>query len=74
MEYHGEFRPWKRQITRWRKAGLSWTSVGRLLLALGCWTKVTGNEAEEALAIEYAARHAYRKMMSERRKRRQKWF
>lgn len=34
----GKLQPWKRQVRRWRRAGLSWPSIGRLLYALGIWT------------------------------------
>lgn len=46
-EYHGALYPWVRQIKRWRKQGLSWTSIGRLLEALG--VEMTRKEKQWAI-------------------------
>jgi hypothetical protein len=71
-KYHGKMRRWMPAIKRWRKAGLSWTSVGRLLEAFGVWTKVryTGNRAEVALALEQLAWTAHKQMATEHPRRR----
>jgi hypothetical protein len=63
--YYGKLRRWMPAIKRWRKAGLSWPSIGRLLQRLGVPTRTDRDKAVNALW--HLALHAHKRMASERK-------